>query len=428
MDKEYHNNYLRHVTALGDSHDVLTHEDIYAQNGIKLVNKNARINRHLYENLIHHKLLKPIDFSLTINNAVSANSLFKEAKRLIETEPCLKKAVDALNDQELPLRIMSAINLPSPLAFKLTVLRERSLKTFQHSIRVALVSIFLGDKAGFDRDTLNCLATAGMFHDVGILHLNEELLDSSRKFTDQDRHNLYAHPLLGSMILEQFPEYHPSISQAVLDHHERLDGSGYPRGLTHEDISELGKVLAIVELATGFLEKYTGNDAAAKLQVILKFNSTKYSADLTRHLLSLYKAAEMDTAERQITMESLATDMKSVSSILQHWKQFNNNDKADGQNINDKEVQELIDDRIQELEHNLMHVGMRLEDFPGIISQIQNDPQSLNEVSLLKNEMVYQVKSLLEEVERHLEKHTENYRERDCVLTKWLEKSKTLLF
>jgi len=423
MTEHTEKNYIHHVTSLGDSHNVETHEEIYSESGVKLVNEGVKIDRSFYDRLIKHKLLKPIDHSLMIENVVTSDVLIKEAKKLINDVPSLNIVIMAMNDQELPLRILSLVDLAPPLAFKLTVARERSPEMFQHSITVALIAICLADKEGHDRQALIDIATAGIYHDLGILHINPELLDPSTKVTDADRHSLYAHPMVAYLILKEFPQYHPVISHAVLDHHERIDGSGYPRGLQGDEISEFGKILAVAELFASFIDGEPEIQMLEQLQIILKFNTSKYSPRYTRHVISLYKPAA-STTDTSSTVDAtvLSTTMKGVAEILSQWDALSDQQEQNAQDNNFADITSLIEERVQELKHSFARVGMLPEDFSTIVAQIHEDPESMKELSVLVDEMGFQVKMLFSEIDRHLEET--NVEHTDAYFSNWVEASK----
>jgi len=84
--------YLRAVTDMAERCAVVTQDAIYSDNGIKLVEKGARIDSRLYDRLVQHKLREPIDSHLTVENAVDAPALMAAAKELLATAPLPRKA------------------------------------------------------------------------------------------------------------------------------------------------------------------------------------------------------------------------------------------------------------------------------------------------------------------------------------------------
>ena len=113
-----------------------------------------------------------------------------------------------------------------------------------HAIRSAIVAIILGAQLKIPNHRLVELGAATLLHDIGMLSLPMELYLSGQALTDKEKKLLQTHPIHSYRLLQlsNFPE---NVTLAVLEHHERNDGSGYPRNLIGADISLYGKIIAI---------------------------------------------------------------------------------------------------------------------------------------------------------------------------------------
>jgi len=120
--------------------------------------------------------------------------------------------------------------------------------TYTHSINVSLLAVLLGKHLGLDRPTLLQLGLAGMYHDVGKARIPEAILNKPGKLTDAEFNVMKSHPLEGYRLLADKKDLNPEIARAVVEHHERHDGSGYPRGLRGEDIGLFSRVIGIVDV------------------------------------------------------------------------------------------------------------------------------------------------------------------------------------
>lgn len=87
-----------------------------------------------------------------------------------------------------------------------------------------------------------------------------------------ERQHLYVHPITGFLILSKHPHYHPHISRPVFEHHERLDGGGYPRGLLEADICAAAQVLMLADVAAAAFERRPQPRSLARLSVLLRLN------------------------------------------------------------------------------------------------------------------------------------------------------------
>ena len=89
--------------------------------------------------------------------------------------------------------------------------------------------------------------TAGLLHDIGHFALSDRVHERDRTLTDEDWLAIQRHPELGADMLRDLGLYGP-VSEIVLAHHERIDGRGYPYGLTGEEIPEIAKIISVAEV------------------------------------------------------------------------------------------------------------------------------------------------------------------------------------
>ncbi|MBN2873708.1 MAG: HD-GYP domain-containing protein [Spirochaetales bacterium] len=113
-----------------------------------------------------------------------------------------------------------------------------------HSVRSTVLAIVLGGHVRLPPHRLIELGVASVLHEIGMVRLPPQLYMAHRKLSDQERKSITAHPILGYNILKekQFPL---AICLAALEHHERMNGTGYPRGLTGDKISLYARIIAV---------------------------------------------------------------------------------------------------------------------------------------------------------------------------------------
>jgi HD-GYP domain-containing protein (c-di-GMP phosphodiesterase class II) len=116
-----------------------------------------------------------------------------------------------------------------------------------HLYRTAEVACALGAQMGADLDTLDLLYTAGLLHDIGKLAISEAILWKPSGLTRSEWEVVRVHPEAGHRLIADVMQR--DVASAVLNHHERLDGDGYPRGL---DASTLPMVVRIIQVADAF--------------------------------------------------------------------------------------------------------------------------------------------------------------------------------
>jgi HD-GYP domain-containing protein (c-di-GMP phosphodiesterase class II) len=115
-----------------------------------------------------------------------------------------------------------------------------------HSGRVSRMSLRLGDKLGLGNPVMENLRLAASLHDIGIVGIPGTILGKKQRLNERELEIARKHPFIGSKLLEGVP----GMSEArriILEHHEYVDGSGYPYGLKGEEISLGGRILAVAE-------------------------------------------------------------------------------------------------------------------------------------------------------------------------------------
>ena len=139
----------------------------------------------------------------------------------------------------------------------LNSLKTHDNYTFQHSIDVTITSVFLGKQIGMDSLLLKDLATGGLVHDIGKVFVDKEIINSAAKLTEEQFQKMRIHPEMGYELIKNAV---PTMAaQVAFQHHEKQDGTGYPRGLKgvnsirrsgHEQnvISLIGDVTAVADV------------------------------------------------------------------------------------------------------------------------------------------------------------------------------------
>ncbi len=127
------------------------------------------------------------------------------------------------------------------------MLGSRDYYTLEHSLRVAELSKRMGRGLGLGIDELNLLEIGCIIHDIGKIAIPDDVLLKPGRFAESDRLIMNLHPTLGAtFIATRYPD--DRVSYIVLQHHERLDGSGYPFGLKGNEINELANIVSVADI------------------------------------------------------------------------------------------------------------------------------------------------------------------------------------
>ena len=162
-----------------------------------------------------------------------------------------------------------------------------------HSVNVAILSVAIGDALKLPSHKMIELGIAGLLHEIGMLKLPDTFQNANRSLTDAERQALKAHPILGYRILKDLG-FSPNITMAVLEHHEKEDGTGYPQGLTGDKIAMTAKILSVASAYDAQISSRpyrTARTGHASLLDLLKDIRKTYDDQILKRLvfaLSLY--------------------------------------------------------------------------------------------------------------------------------------------
>jgi HD-GYP domain-containing protein (c-di-GMP phosphodiesterase class II) len=408
--------YIKLVTELGDKRQVVAIDDIHADQGATLVKRGESVDSTKYDRLASHKLLRPLDYSLTVEDRVTAEMLMLDAKRLLKSEPELHHAIDKRFIQRDLLTPLGTIPLEPQLAFKLTVCRECCAARYHHMMRVALVSLYIVSRLRWPADDRQELATAALFQDLGEMHLDPALFTSRQPLSMAQRRQIYSHPSIAYRFLKSFPNYHPHISQAVHQHHERLDGSGYPNGLSGDGVIPAARVLGAAELLTAIrLERKNNSGRLFSTTEVLKFNADRFGKEIIMPLIESAKRIDEELNKTStvgsVNKTILQARMKLLNDILQG---------ADAIDVSgDNEMAKFIVQQLRRLTGMAQRCGFDLRTPVKLFNIIGDEERALSELDALVSEMIYLVQSTAREALRRWVNDDTPAKDQ-APLTKWL--------
>jgi len=157
--------------------------------------------------------------------------------------------------------------------------------------RVQELAVAIATEMGLDKERINNLSLGALVHDIGKIYVPEEVLSKTGGLTEDELKVMRDHPNKAYKIIKNIdlPEVIPTM---ILQHHERLDGSGYPKGLRGDDICLEARIIAVADLveAMNFNRSYRlapGMDLA--LAEILKYRGTKFDEKIVDTCIGLFK-------------------------------------------------------------------------------------------------------------------------------------------
>jgi HD-GYP domain-containing protein (c-di-GMP phosphodiesterase class II) len=317
--------YLNRVVEVAETAGVEATEDIISGSGLKLLAKGARIDVHMRERLLQHKLRKPLESSLRVIDPAGRPSLDRVAGALLERHALLRALCGEHAVQLLPA--LGQLPLSTSVASMLSVFAAQGERKQDHAVGVALLAAAFAQGLHEGRGAgLQTLLVAGLLHDSGELYIDPAILKSPVRLDTQQWRHVAAHPIIAARVLREMPGAGAAVSDAVLCHHERLDGFGYPRGLSGGRLPLPGQLLAAAEMLMGIIEMDRG--ASEHASVALKLIPGEFDRQVvdrvTRVAAALQGAPAAegadggDGARSPMGAEELAQRAGTLGVTLQH--------------------------------------------------------------------------------------------------------------
>lgn len=199
--------------------------------------------------------------SVTAKNNISKMRMADPAK--VKLSESIKKRVSEgiqflYNDTESPAFTSTSVNITKNLlkaiddnaaiAVDISVLKTSDEYTFKHSVDVATMSMIVAKKMEMSKEDIYNIGIAGLLHDMGKSKIPLEILNKPAKLTDEEFEVMKLHSVYGYRILKEKDDFDMSIATSVLQHHEKVNGSGYPMGVTGEKIIPYARILSVVDV------------------------------------------------------------------------------------------------------------------------------------------------------------------------------------
>ena len=224
--------------------------------------------------------------------------------------------IDSPVARQVVTNLLSSVTRCPEANLLLTQMRRFQNELFSHSVNVCVLSLVFGTFEGLENE-IATLGLGALLHDVGLTRLPRNLTRKISEFTETERRIMEQHPGLGAVMLKQSGSMSEAARRIVLEHHERLNGSGYPCGLQRAEIAYLSQIVAITDAYDSML---TGRNqlAAPPIEVLrllyLQGSAGAFDRDLVErviHCLGVYpigSLVELGTGERGIVIAPNRTD------------------------------------------------------------------------------------------------------------------------
>lgn len=319
--EEVNPHYLDHVIRTSESRPVEACEDIVSHNGIKLLAKGAQINAKVRDRLLMHKLQKPLEDCIQVTKGVMPESFGPLGEALFEQHPLLK-AICAHDLYPSAPTTLATLKLSAPVQSLLTVYADHQGDRLKHTAGVAMLALALARRMlPGETEQHRMLALAGLLHDVGELYIDPKYMRPGTPLGPQEWRHVASHPVVGERVLRGMPGAGKEVASAVLHHHERLDGFGYPRGIQGAALPLAGQILAAAEWLMALIE--TSMTPMTRASVATKLIPGEFSRELTEAIAMAAQASlpQVAAVADPMPLESAIPRVIGIASTLERFRE-----------------------------------------------------------------------------------------------------------
>ncbi len=220
---------------------------VLLSNGVKLSKTYLeRLRAMGYERLyVYQDDGKQTDFTTSISDQTTGEAILSVKESFAKASKRQQLNIKQVN--EVIDYILDEILSNPTVLFNIMDLKNHDNYYYLHSVNVCVISTIIGKKLGLARDKMKELATGALLHDLGMVCIDPQIFSQRRRLSEEEMAEVKEHPKYGFGLLRSSRELSILVAHTAYQHHERMDGSGYPKGLSGSDIHLYGKIVAVAD-------------------------------------------------------------------------------------------------------------------------------------------------------------------------------------
>lgn len=218
------------------------------ESAVSEAQSEAQVEQELQAVAASRRQTEPVALAAEYQRAAQICLQSKKAVVSMFQEARMGKAVDAAGAQRLVDEISDSVSRNASALISLARLKTADDYTYMHSVAVCAMMIALARQLGLDEAQTRSAGLAGLLHDLGKARMPMEVLNKPGKLTDAEFGIMKSHPVEGHKMLLAMGNVDPIALDVCLNHHEKIDGSGYPKGLKDQEISLFAKMGAVCDV------------------------------------------------------------------------------------------------------------------------------------------------------------------------------------
>jgi putative nucleotidyltransferase with HDIG domain len=168
----------------------------------------------------------------------------------------------------------------------LKLIKAKDMTVYEHSIKVANYAMLIADVMGISKSRKDILKQAALYHDIGKIAIKDQILDKPQGLDEDEFEKIKHHPLIGFEILSELDNME-EVALIVCQHHERIDGNGYPLGIRDIFLMEESKILSVADSYDALTSDRVYRKALSKeeaLEILMEGTESQYDIKIVEAL------------------------------------------------------------------------------------------------------------------------------------------------
>jgi hypothetical protein len=350
--------FLTRMLDLSTASDVIALDDIVDERGMRIVGRGSRVTSGVKEQLRQLRLKKPLEACIGVEGAVNAGRVMTVATKLAETSLPVGRLIRSVGGNgPSPLALLARVEFGHAMGLMMSLVERQGKAAFEHTVTVSLVAACMAKRLHLSEDDQMSAALAGLLHDIGELYVDPAWLDPNRRLLAHEWAHVVTHPRMGQMLVNELDSYPVAVGRAVAEHHERFNGTGYPRQVAGNSISPVGQALSVAEMVGGLL---THEHPLEQAELALKIIPGEHAPDLLSGISSALRTH--GGAPRKVSVvagegESVERLFWRISSIIEAGENLLEGARAG----RSEKIQDLLQrtiDRIRQVQRAFISTGL----------------------------------------------------------------------
>lgn len=361
--------------------------------------KSATMARPAVGRRAEHKIAHPSEQSVRIRDALDVRALHDDLERLLDRHRDLLAVNIACGAQRDVEVCLSGLKSHPVLLQKLSALRDELPEIYDGSLLVAWLATVLVRRMGRPAAEMHMAFLAGIAHDLGLLHVPVAGRRIALEPSAREWRALQSHVLVGKLLVQSLPGVNQRAARAVLEHHERADGSGYLSGRAGGSLDPLGQVVGLCDTAIAIRRDQFGNTGRTlgDLRPYLQMNAHRHPREIAGALLGVMEAARLGIGRSRraegsplqaARLSARGRVLQNVAGLLDRTLRLAAELRLPGLGLHAEGVRQMV------ATSGLL--SAELMTWLGSVGETDDRAEldDLNVIDLMQNEIVWQVRSL----------------------------------